>query len=252
MSLGERRARARSAVFDAATLRTLGKGAYVYMDPGNATLMHVALSPGATIPLAGRLGIQQANPPILVDSLLNTPVLNGNIPGGLLVRPRAHSATPQSQAAAMAVAARLLRPAAMWQPLTMSNGSSSAHSVQTAFRTPWLPLPRVTGKLHKSLQPLHMTDSAGKAMHGQLERTVSSGAQRDGSEHRAGAQQPAAAAGADLGADAAGRGVRGRRRARHQLRRPRLAVQRQPPADLVPTLPHCATSPATLHHLALT
>ena len=83
-SLTRLRMRPRSAVFDAATLRTLGKGAFVYMDPDNGTLMHVALSPDASIPLTGRLGIQQASPPVLVDSLLNTPVLNGNIPGGLL------------------------------------------------------------------------------------------------------------------------------------------------------------------------
>lgn len=208
MSLGEARARARSALFDAATLRTLGKGAYVYMDPGNATLMHVALSPGATIPLAGRLGIQQANPPILVDSLLNTPVLNGNVPGGLLVRPRAPGAIAQLQTAAAG------------QLPTMADSSSSAHSARTAFHAPWLPLPSVTGNLFKSLQPLHITDCAGctgKATHGQLDRRVGIDLLRDSSEHRAGAQQPAAAAGADLGADAAGRGVRGRRRARHQL-----------------------------------
>lgn len=84
-------------MFDRDTARTLGGGAYVYMDAVNVTVMHVALSPGATIPLAGRLGIQQGNPPSLVDSLLNTPVLNGNIPNGLLVRPRAHSYRQQGQ-----------------------------------------------------------------------------------------------------------------------------------------------------------
>ncbi|KAK9833334.1 hypothetical protein WJX81_007578 [Elliptochloris bilobata] len=69
-----------AAVFDRDTTRTLGAGAYVYMDAVNASIMHVALSPGATIGLAGRLGIQQSNPPPLVDSLLNTAVLNGNAP----------------------------------------------------------------------------------------------------------------------------------------------------------------------------
>ena len=88
---------ARRAVFDRDTARTLGGGAYVYMDPVNVTVMHVALSPGATIPLAGRLGIQQGSPPSLVDSLLNTPVLNGNIPNGLLVRPGAQSCGKQGK-----------------------------------------------------------------------------------------------------------------------------------------------------------
>ena len=78
-------------MFDKATAATLGKGAFVYMDAANASVMHVALSPGATVQLAGRLGIQQANPPVLVDSQLDTPVLNGNIPGGLLARPSALS-----------------------------------------------------------------------------------------------------------------------------------------------------------------
>ena len=75
------------AVFNRDMAQTLGQGAFVYMDAANASIMHVALSPGATIQLAGRLGIQQASPPVLVDSLLNTPVLNGNIPGGLLACP---------------------------------------------------------------------------------------------------------------------------------------------------------------------
>ena len=74
----------RRAVFDKATAQALGRGALVYMDGGNASVMHVALSPGATVQLAGRLGIQQASPPVLVDSQLNTPVLDGNVPGGLL------------------------------------------------------------------------------------------------------------------------------------------------------------------------
>ena len=74
-------------MFDRATAQALGKGAFVYMDAADATIMHVALSPSATIPLAGRLGIQQASPPVLVDSQLNTPVLNSNVPGGLLARP---------------------------------------------------------------------------------------------------------------------------------------------------------------------
>ena len=74
-------------MFDRATAQALGKGAFVYMDAADATIMHVALSPGATIPLAGRLDIQQASPPVLVDSQLSTPVLNANVPGGLLARP---------------------------------------------------------------------------------------------------------------------------------------------------------------------